>query len=191
MSDSVPAPEEPAARTRESGAPGARHESIADGVDRSLDPRAIAVHRASGWIATASISLMLLVGIGVLLLLWPPSRGAAPVLVGFWVLTTTAFAWFSHRWPPIAHRHAAYRVDPDGLEIRRGVYWRHVIYVPRSRVQHTDVSEGPLERSYGLGTLVIYTAGTEHAQVELHGLDRGTALRIRDHLLPREGPDAV
>ncbi len=63
--------------------------------------------------------------------------------------------------------------------------------MPRSRVQHTDVSQGPLERSHGLGTLVIYTAGTEHARVELGGLDHGTALLIRDHLLPREENDAV
>ena len=43
--------------------------------------------------------------------------------------------------------------------------------VPRSRVQHTDVSQGPLERNHGLGTLVVYTAGTDHAKVELGGLD--------------------
>jgi membrane protein YdbS with pleckstrin-like domain len=58
-------------------------------------------------------------------------------------------------------------------------------------VQHTDVSQGPLERTYGLGTLAIFTAGTDHAQVSLHGLDHGTALRIRDHLLPGESTDAV
>jgi membrane protein YdbS with pleckstrin-like domain len=56
-------------------------------------------------------------------------------------------------------------VDARGLEIRRGVFWRSVVNVPRSRVQHTDVSQGPLERSYGLGTLIVYTAGTDHAQV--------------------------
>ena len=63
--------------------------------------------------------------------------------------------------------------------------------VPRSRVQHTDVAQGPLERRYGLGTLVIYTAGTEHAKVALPGLAYADALRIRDQLLPREGADAV
>jgi membrane protein YdbS with pleckstrin-like domain len=82
-------------------------------------------------------------------------------------------------------------VDDRTIEIRRGVYWRAVITVPRSRVQHTDVSQGPLERSFGLGTLVIYTAGTEHAKVSLSGLEHTRALRIREHLLPTEGGDAV
>jgi membrane protein YdbS with pleckstrin-like domain len=82
-------------------------------------------------------------------------------------------------------------VDGRGIEIRRGVVWRKVINVPRSRVQHTDVSQGPLERVHGLGTLAIYTAGTDHAEVSLHGLDHQTSLRIRDHLLPGETSDAV
>jgi membrane protein YdbS with pleckstrin-like domain len=63
--------------------------------------------------------------------------------------------------------------------------------VPRSRVQHTDVSQGPLERRYGLGTLVIYTAGTSHSRVNLEGLDHEVARRIRAHLLPKDEGDAV
>ena len=69
--------------------------------------------------------------------------------------------------------------------------WRQVINVPRSRVQHTDVSQGPLERSHGLATLIVHTAGVEHAQVELAGLPYEVALRLRDHLLPRDASDAV
>ena len=71
------------------------------------------------------------------------------------------------------------------------MFWREVVNVPRSRVQHTDVSQGPLERRYGLGTLVVYTAGTDHAKVTLGGLDHGVALGIREHLMPERGTDAV
>jgi hypothetical protein len=71
------------------------------------------------------------------------------------------------------------------------VFWRRTIIVPKSRVQHTDVSQGPLQRRYALGTLVVYTAGTDHAKVELPGLSYARAMRIRDHLLPSGGDDAV
>jgi len=91
---------------------------------------------------------------------------------------------------PIDYRHASYRLDEQCLEIRRGVFWRTIVTVPRSRVQHTDVSQGPLERRLGLGTLVVYTAGTDHARVSLGGLEHARALRIREQLLPR-GDDAV
>jgi hypothetical protein len=82
-------------------------------------------------------------------------------------------------------------VEADGLQIRRGVFWRTVIDVPRSRVQHTDVSQGPLERRFGLGALVVYTAGTDHSRVDLRGLSHDTAFAIRDHLLPHQRDDAV
>jgi uncharacterized protein len=164
--------------------------SIADGVERSLDPRAVTLNRIVSWIVTASISSGLLIGLLIVLVAVP--LGWVKALVALvWVAVTLGLVWLSLRWPEIEHRHASYTVDARGIEIRRGVVWRAVINVPRSRVQHTDVSQGPLERTHGLGTLVIYTAGTDHARVDLAGLDHGTALRIRDHLLPREGDDAV
>ena len=65
------------------------------------------------------------------------------------------------------------------------------INVPRSRVQHTDVAQGPFERKYELGRLIVYTAGTQHARVELPGLEYHTALSIRDQLLPRQAVDVI
>ncbi len=95
------------------------------------------------------------------------------------------------RWPAIDYAHTSFTADDEGLVIRRGVIWRHVVSVPRSRVQHTDVSQGPLERRYDLGTVVIYTAGNEHAQVTLRGVEYATALAIRDLLLPQHRHDVV
>jgi len=165
--------------------------SIADGVDRRLDPRVIPLQQAIGWIVAAIIAGVSLVG---MLIFWAANGFSPLALLGLapsWLLVNGALAWHFHRWPAIDYRHTFYRVADDGIEIRRGVYWRVVINVPRSRVQHTDVSQGPLERRFGLGTLVVYTAGTDHAKVDLVGLDHGVALRIREHLLPRERTDGV
>jgi len=165
--------------------------AIADGVERRLDPRAVDLERAAGWIATGVTSFGLLVGLAILLIQASLPRWSTVPFAVAWCAATLALGLGLHRWAEIAHRHISYRVDGQGIEIRKGVFWRAVISVPRSRVQHTDVSQGPLERGYGLGTLVVYTAGTDYARVELPGLDHATALRIRDHLLPREGDDAV
>ena len=115
---------------------------------------------------------------------------AGLVLVPLWLVLFSAVAWQMRRWPAIAYRHASYRVDDLGIEIRRGVYFREVTSVPRSRVQHTDVSQGPIERRFALGTLVIHTAGTANAKVTLAGLEHGTARRIQTHLLPGTEGDA-
>ena len=166
--------------------------AIADGESRTLDPRSILVQRIGGWMLAAGVAAGSLVAVAVFALtadnLPRALRGWLPFL---WLAVTLAMAWRAHRWPWREYQHASYRVDQQGIEIRKGVFWRVTINVPRSRVQHTDVSQGPIERRYGLGTLIIHTAGTDHAKVELAGLEHGVALRIREHLLPSGGADAV
>ena len=163
---------------------------IADGVLRRLDPRWIAVQRIRNAIFLAVLMMPSFVAV---IVLWIASRtlAAGLLLVPLWGAAIMVLAWQLYRWPAISYEHASYRVDGDGFEMLRGVYWRTLTNVPRSRVQHTDVSQGPLERRFGLGTLVIYTAGTLHSQVTLPGLDFAVARRIRAHLLPGDEGDAV
>ncbi len=157
----------------------------------SLDPRVIDVRRMVGLIVTAVLSMVLLLALGLLGLTMGPSWPVALAGAAGWLAMTILLAWWLWRWPAIAYRYASYRIDDEGIEIRRGVVWRRIINVPRSRVQHTDVSQGPIERSHELSTLIIHTAGTEHARVGLPGLARPVALTLRDQLLPRDGRDAV
>ncbi|MBA3270046.1 MAG: PH domain-containing protein [Acidobacteria bacterium] len=154
--------------------------------DHRLDPRSVTLQREIGWYVTAGMSVAFIIGL-ILLFGFRRWYWWAPV----WTLGSIGLAWLSYRWAEIEYRHTSYRVDGDGIEITSGVYWRQVCNVPRSRVQHTDVAQGPLERKHGLGRLVIYTAGTAHSKVMLPGLEHHTALTIRDHLLPRESADAV
>jgi uncharacterized protein len=144
------------------------------------------MQREAGWYFTAVLSIGLLLASVALLTLrrWPWSLLA-------WSIGTSAVAWISHRWPPIEYRFTSYTVDDEGIEIHSGVYWRKVSNVPRSRVQHIDVAQGPLERKHGLARLVIYTAGTSDAKVELTGLAHDTALALRDRLLPGHRADVV
>lgn len=106
------------------------------------------------------------------------------------ILVAGLLGWCLIR-PAIVFRHASYRVDDQGIEIRGGALWRSTVNVPRSRVQHTDVTQGPLERRYGLGSLAIHTAGVAHARVVLAGIAHARALALRDALLPHDRPDVV
>jgi membrane protein YdbS with pleckstrin-like domain len=165
--------------------------ALADGIERRLDPQFVPFQRAIGWIVTASVSAGLLIG---LLIVWLTARMPSwlILLLPFaWLAVACGLAWFSYRWPVVEYRHTSFRLDGEGIEIHSGVVWRTVVSVPRSRVQHIDVSQGPLERSYGLGRLIVYTAGTDHARVELGGLSHGVAFGLRNHLLPKGSDDAV
>lgn len=161
------------------------------GDPRPLDPAFIAAQRVTGWIAFAVVMTVWMLATGVVWLVDDIPRWVGVVLAVGGVAFGALLAWLAVSWPAIAYRHWSYRLDEQGIEIRSGVVFRRVTTVPRSRVQHTDVSRGPIERRFHLGTLTIYTAGTEHARVDLPGLAHDTATAVRDALLPKDGADAV
>ena len=75
-----------------------------------------------------------------------------------------------------------YREEEDELHVRHGLLIRHRTVVPFGRVQHIDVAQGPVERSFGLATLILHTAGTRGASVPLPGLPHATAEQMRDRI---------
>jgi membrane protein YdbS with pleckstrin-like domain len=155
-----------------------------------VDPRHVTQQRIAGLISTAIVSGGLFVAaLGLWLV-----RGRHPdtlILTAAWVVATPLLLWLALGWPPIAYRYRRYRLDDTGIDIRSGVLWRETIAVPRSRVQHIDVVQGPLERRYGLATLTIHTAGTRNAEVPLPGLAHDVALTLRAALLPTNDDAAV
>lgn len=86
-------------------------------------------------------------------------------------------------------RHTQWRLDGAGFTLRQGRFWRSETRVPQSRVQHLDLRRGPLQRRYGLSTLVIHTAGTRHSAVSVAGLDAEDAERLRDVLARQSDTD--
>lgn len=164
--------------------------ALTDGKEHPVDPRAVRVARMVGFSVILPISLapLTLFTIG-----W--AVGGIPGLVylgilGVWLLLLGSFLLVAYRWPAASHRHLRYLVEEDGLRIRRGVFWRKVIWIPITRVQHTDVSQGPVQRRYGLGTLTIHTAGTAGASISLEGLEHGMASRLSEHLQPAPATNA-
>ncbi len=155
----------------------------ADGSFRKLHANYVAAARIGGWIATANVAVVLPIGVGILVIVksLPFAASLALSLLAFFILEACVFG--AHFWPLFEYRHTRWRLDTDGLEIRRGVIWRHTISVPRERIQHTDVARGPIQRRYGLATLSVNTAGTHHSQIDLAGISYETAQAIRNYLL--------
>jgi membrane protein YdbS with pleckstrin-like domain len=89
-------------------------------------------------------------------------------------------AWFVIRAPLRRYAARGYSVEDDRLRVVRGLLWRKDTVVPFGRVQHIDVTRSPIERKYGLATLVVHTAGTHNASVSLPGLGEADALVLRE-----------
>ena len=151
-----------------------------------LDPNYVSVERISG------IIWFLLVFMGSasgFLVSWQFNNDTSWLRLGIMAavsLFNVLLLLLPFFWPPIKYRHFSWTLDDAGLEIHRGVFWKLKIAVPVARVQHADVSQGPLQRHYGIGTLTIHTAGTRDASVDLPGLNHEIALQLRDQLI-RQG----
>jgi membrane protein YdbS with pleckstrin-like domain len=95
----------------------------------------------------------------------------------------------------LRYRRWGFTLDDDSLFLVRGVLTRVDTSVPYVRVQHVDTQRGPIERAVGLGSVVVYTAGSRGADIEIPGLrpERATELRerLRDLAVESEAADAV
>ena len=113
------------------------------------------------------------------LLDWSWWQGLAVMFV-LWLLIGAAGTVISYRrW-----KATAWKLDDTGLHLRRGRLFRKEVLVPRSRVQHLDIERGPIERRYGVATLVVHTAGTRQHALRLAGLEDADAVALRDALVP-------
>jgi len=85
----------------------------------------------------------------------------------------------------IPHRRwgrLGYALHPKMLQVVRGWLFHMDTIVPLVRVQHIDVTRGPLDKVFGTATLVVHTAGTHNSIVTLPGLSPDKASGIRDEI---------
>lgn len=150
---------------------------------QKLDPNHLKLERLIGGIFAAVVSLGVVIGLAITALASNSLGLGFAIAASLSVFAIVFLVWAGWIYPGFAYRHASWRLSPHGLEIRRGVWWRHRIVVPRSRVQHSDIEQGPMQRGFGIATLVMHTAGTKNSSVRLEGLTAKTAESLRDILV--------
>lgn len=106
---------------------------------------------------------------------WPPLLPA--LLVG--ALGLGAGLWWTGR----SYRAWRYALAPDRLRVEHGVITTRSAVLPRSRVQHVSTERGPLQRSLGLVTLTVHTAGANTPNVSIPNLLTSEADDIRRELI--------
>ena len=154
-------------------------------VMKKLDPRQLKVLRLRGAILAAVIGLPLL---GIEAGLTGPSPVPPFLLAGLALLVAAMSVLIL---PARRYRAWGYADEEDELHVAHGLLIRARTVVPHGRVTHIDIAQGPIERGYGLATLILHTAGTRGATISLPGLDRGYADRLRDHIRARIRQDLV
>jgi uncharacterized protein len=154
-------------------------------VMKKLDPRQLKVLRLRGAIWAVVIGLPLL---GIEAGFAGPSP-LPPFLLVALALLVAGLAIIV--FPARRYRGWGYADEEEELHVAHGLLVRTRTVVPHGRVTHIDIAQGPIERRYGLATLILHTAGTRGATVSLPGLERGEADRLRDHVRARIRQDLV
>lgn len=109
---------------------------------------------------------------------WEPG----PAIIAAVCVSILAAALFPGR----RYRRWRFAERDEALEIAHGLLVRVETAVPFGRVQHIDITRGPIERSFGVATLALHTAGSHNSLVTLPGLliEQAEAMRgrIREHI---------
>ena len=141
-----------------------------------LDPRAKTLWRITGALNT----LPLFVGAGfagwALVRLADRSLlvGILPILAVLALVVLSVGVTPGLRW-----RRWRYEIRPDEVDLQRGIFWVSRTLVPLARIQHVDTRQGPLQRRFGLATVVFYTAAGPN---QIPELSTTVAADVRDRI---------
>lgn len=79
----------------------------------------------------------------------------------------------------------SYALRQKDIIYEKGLFWRSSTVIPFNRVQHCEVSQGPIDRFYNLSELKIFTAGGASSDLTIGGLLPETANRIKDFIVTK------
>jgi uncharacterized protein len=149
---------------------------LKDEPSERLDPRAKVV-----WRISAALNMLPLLAVGgfgsFVMLRWADVSVPLGILPALAVLALAAFAVFVA--PGLRWRRWRYEIRSDEVDLQRGVWWVSRTLVPLARIQHVDTRQGPLQRRYGLSTVVFHTAAGAN---QIPELSTPVAARARDRI---------
>ncbi len=84
-------------------------------------------------------------------------------------------------WIPAFYRSISYSIENDAVRGQAGVFWQRHVTVPFVKITNIDVTQGPLQRAFNLGTIHVQTAGTSgqggRAELRLVGVRQLESIR--------------
>lgn len=81
--------------------------------------------------------------------------------------------------PPIRYNQWRFEIREDEVDLLHGIVVKTRQIVPMSRIQHVDTTSGPIQRRYGLASVVFYTAA---GSMTIPELSNQRAAAVRDQI---------
>ncbi|MFQ5799805.1 MAG: PH domain-containing protein [Bacteroidota bacterium] len=125
------------------------------------------------WVFFWSISFFLGMVPGVVLTIileYPGNLVLGLSTVGWIVVTVPILLWI-----PAFYTSLEYVIDSDTIKAKKGVFWKKRVTVPYTKITNTDITQGPVQRMFNIGTIHVQTAGAggaqgAHAELKLLGV---------------------
>lgn len=147
---------------------------------RSLDPKVRMVWRLSALISGVSSGAFLL------FLEWLIMRKVTgyPLPFGLWgVAGLVLFGLPGLIFANLSFKNAKYRLGEDDLAYAKGIFWKSERYVNRARIQHVDITAGPVSRFLGLVEVGVHVGTGATSAISISGLTPEIAEHLKKALL--------
>ncbi|MFA9398037.1 MAG: PH domain-containing protein [Clostridiaceae bacterium] len=101
--------------------------------------------------------------------------------VSFWPFVIAGMSSFLFIFihPFIEYKQWSYKITEERVVYNHGIYYKKKSIIPISRIQHLDISQGPIQKIFKLSSVKIYTAGMAH---EIVAISTSKAEEIVDNL---------
>ena len=96
-----------------------------------------------------------------------------PIFVGYFIILLILIIVLgapAYLWADVAYRNFTYALGENGVLIRMGVLHKRRIDLPYSSIENVSVERPLSERIFGLGTIVLDTAGGDEKEGVIPGI---------------------
>lgn len=117
-------------------------------------------------------------------------RDQIPLIYRWMALGVLGFWWiFSLFRVYKVFQKKAFAVREKDVHYKSGWLWKKQVTLPYNRIQHCELSSGPLDRLFEITELHIYTAGGSHSDISIPGLNEDQGQRVKKFILDKIGND--
>lgn len=103
-------------------------------------------------------------------------------VVYFWIILATLIV-ITFIFSRIAFIKKGYAFREHDVLFKNGIIATNTIIIPYNRVQHVALHEGWLSRYFGLAKIEIFTAGGSASDIEIPGIEKEKAEKIKQLLM--------
>ena len=106
---------------------------------------------------SCTLWLVFIMAAATVIVLWPlkaPTFGIV-ILAVCWLLTLLYIIAAPH----VRYERYRYCIDEEAIRVRSGLFWVSESIVPIERLHKLEVSQGPVDRRFGLANVQVTTAG--------------------------------